>query len=70
MTLALRSFIGSACPSCAKDILQAPMPRGRMPPGDWLECLACGAEHTLDGLAGRTKRAGFLRRLFARGQKA
>lgn len=64
----LRSFIGSACPTCAKDILQAAPAKARMPPGNYLVCPGCETEHTFEMLTGGgpVRRGGLLRRLFGR----
>lgn len=64
----LRSFLGSPCPRCRRDILQAAPSTNRMPGEERAWCPACNTRFSADDLA-RKPRSGknIFRRLFGGG---
>ena len=59
---AIRAYLGSSCPSCHKDILQAAPSTNRMPGEEKAWCASCNTRFSADQLA--RPKAGFLKRLF------
>lgn len=65
-----RDHLGSKCPQCAGDILQAVPSSNRMPPsGDACWCPGCDSVLTVAELEAKPRRSGFFGRLFGRAQQ-
>lgn len=63
----VRDHIGSPCPHCRRDILQAEPNHNRMPGADRAWCPCCQTTFDAAALARRPRGpAGLLRRLFGR----
>lgn len=68
----VREFLGSKCPSCKNDILQAAPSTNRMPGADLAWCPSCKSTLTAEQLARGGPRAsgGLLGKLFGRPQRS
>lgn len=60
---AIRAYLGSNCPSCSKDILQAAPSTNRMPGEEKAWCASCGTRFSAEQLA-RAPKGGLLKKLF------
>lgn len=65
---ALRDFLGSPCPRCRRDILQAAPSSNRMPGEERAWCPRCDTRFSVDDLSRRKSGAtGLIRRIFGGG---
>lgn len=70
MPASIRDFLGSKCPTCKNDILQAAQTTNRMPGQvDLASCPSCHATHSLEQLTRGAPRPTLLGKLFSKPQR-